>query len=163
MKLFEIDDKIEALLNQGLDEETGEISEECLEELAALEEAKDSKCLAVAAYLRGEEAEANAVQAVIEGLKRRQERHKNRAAGLKNYLEMHADPGKNLSDARVEIKWRKSTPVDILDEKLLPKQYWRVKPAPKPEPNKVKIAADLKLGEKVPGARLLQRLNLTVK
>ena len=49
MKLYEIDALLEKVLNENLDRETGEIREEALAEINAIEMDRDRRCLAIAA------------------------------------------------------------------------------------------------------------------
>ena len=64
----------------------------------------------------------------------------------------------------VSIVIRKNPPaVDITDEALLPDGYIVDPPPPPPRPDKKLIAADLKAGIDVPGARLIQSERLEIK
>jgi hypothetical protein len=163
MRLFEIDDRIEALLHEGVDPETGEISEECLAELEALEESKRDKLLALACVVRGEEEEAEAVKRVMAGLKSRVERHQRKAESLLEYIKAHADPSEKIRDDRVELVWRRSQAVVIDKAAEVPADCLRHKPKPAPEPDKPTIAARLKAGTPVPGCHLERRISLKIK
>ena len=63
MKLYELADQIEFLINSHIDPETGELSEDCVTELAALEVAFEEKAVNVALYIKGLRAAADAVKA----------------------------------------------------------------------------------------------------
>ena len=58
MKLWEVHDKIEMILAQCVDKETGEIDNEAAEQLDGLEIERRQLVLDIARYLKGERAEA---------------------------------------------------------------------------------------------------------
>jgi cell division septum initiation protein DivIVA len=159
MKLFEISQHIEALLNASVDPETGEIVEAALEELEALEEARGAKALAVAAYALGQEAEAEAIRATAKRLTARAAVHEKHAERLRQYIADHIVEGEKLSDDRVSISWRKSDAVVIDDETALPDPFWRYKR----EPAKDEIKRTIKSGIGVDGAHLETRMNVVLK
>lgn len=164
MRLYQIADEIELILAREVDHETGEITDETLEKLAALEMARDEKALAVAAYLKGELAEAEAVLREVDKLKKRAEGHKKRAARLTGYLETYIPADSEpLSDARSRIAWRKNPPkVAIPDEEAVPPKFrsivtetWK--------PDKKAIAGALKAGAKLGFAVLMKSSRLEIK
>lgn len=161
MRLYEISDAIEKVLAERTDHETGEIGDDALAELDALEMERDQKALAVLAYAKGEDAEADGIEAEAKRLLERARIPRKRATRLRDYVEQHVERGKKISDARVAISWRKSTRVEIDPgaEEKLPERFVRVKI----EPNKVAIGAALAQGETVDGARLVERLGMVVK
>lgn len=159
MRLFEISEKIEALLNASVDPETGEIIEVALDALEELEEARDAKALAVAAYALGQEAEADAIRATAKRLQERAAVHERHAARLRQYIADHIVPGEKLSDARVAISWRKSEAVVIDDEAALPDPFFRYTRTPA----KDEIKRTIKSGIGVDGAHLESRMNVVIK
>jgi hypothetical protein len=161
MRLFEIDALLETLLNESVNPETGEIAPEALAEIEALEMALNEKALAVAAYIVGQECEAQAVKMQAKRLEERAAKHERHAARLREYLAAHLPPGTKLHDDRVEIGWRKSQAVEVDDVGKLPDEL--VKVTVTANPDKPAIRAALKAGEPVPGARLVERTHLVVK
>lgn len=159
VRLFDIAAQIEALLNASVDPDTGEVREEALAELDALETARDEKALAVAAYLLGQEAEADAIDETAKRLRARAQVHRNHAERLRRYLADHLPAGTKLADARVKIGWRKSRAVRVVEPEKLPEPYWRVVR----EVDKRAVGDALKSGAEVPGCELEDRLNLVVK
>lgn len=160
MKLYEIDERLEALLLQATNRETGEIDEAVWPEIEALELAREKKLLDLACYQMGELRESEAVKAQADALARRAKIHKNRAERLKQFLATQVPQGQKLRDPRAQIGWRKSTAVEVIDEKTLPSCFLR---RPPPVPDKKLIGDTLKSGGKVPGAELQERQNLQVK
>lgn len=161
MKLFEIPEAIEFLLATEVDRETGEITDETLAKLDELEMALDKKALAVAAYLKGELAEADAVLHQAEILTKRAKSHKARATRLVSYLESHLPTGRELRDSTSQIKWRKTTTVVIENEAAIPDDYLNVKISQTPDKNYIKKR--IKAGEEVPGCRLADHNRMSVK
>lgn len=164
MKLYEIADEIELILAREVDHETGEITDETIEKLADLEMARTDKALAVAAYLKGELAEADAVLREVDALKKRADGHKKRAARLVSYLEgnLPRDEGP-ISDARSRITWRKNPPRVVLDpNQVVPEEYLRVIPETS-EPDKKAIKAALVDGKALNFAVLNGSSRLEIK
>lgn len=162
MRLFEIDDRIEAILAAGTDTETGEITDEALAALEELEEQKEQKVLACAAYLKGELAEAEAVKKVADGLLARSKIHTNRAERLRKYIEGHIGIGEKFRDARSEVTWRGASHVEIgcaIAE--LPEEYRRTKISI--EPDKKAIRDAIKEGEDVPNCWMQPTQKVVVK
>lgn len=160
MRLYDISQAIEALLDASVDRETGEINEAALAELEALEEQREAKALAVAAYLVGQRLEADAIKAQAKRLAERAAVHARHADRLERYLESHLAVGEKLSDARVALSWRKSRAVEVdCDPTELPEEYCRIRC----EADKTALKAALESGEQVKGVRLVERQNLQVK
>ena len=68
-----------------------------------------------------------------------------------------------VSGPGVSISFRASTAIEIDDAAQIPNEFMRHKPAPPPEIDKVAIAAALRVGRIVPGARVEQRKTLSIK
>lgn len=88
-----------------------------------------------------------------------------RADHLTEYLArcMNAIGKDKLYCPGVRIGWRKSSAVVIDEPALLPLEFWRQKPPPEAEPDKVKIAAALKHGQEVGGAHIEHRRILEIR
>ena len=164
MKLYQIADEIEIILAREVDHDTGEITEETLTKLGDLEMARDEKALAVAAYLKGELAEGDAVMLEAEKLVERAKGHKRRAQRLVEYLQQHIPAGAQpISDSRSRIAWKKNPPkVVIPDRDAVPPSYRRTIPETW-EPDKKRIKDQLKTGAVLPFAVLTHSHRLEVK
>jgi len=164
LKLYEIADEIEVILARDVDHETGELNDETLAKLESLEMARDEKALAVAAYLKGELAEADAVMREVESLTKRAKGHRGRAERLVGYLQTYIPAGTDpISDARSRIAWRKNPPkVELYEGEVVPPEYQRVIPE-KREPNRKAIADALKVGVELSFAKLAHSQRLEVK
>ena len=163
MRLFEIVDGVGDLLELSVDRETGEISEEGLAALSALEMDLSEKLVNTALYLKGVEAERDAVKKAAQELSDRAKIHTRQADRLRKYLSdnMERVGHEGLSDPRVKLSWRTSTAV-VCDEDarfFLPVELLAVKTSP----DKKAIGDLLKAGTEVAGCRLETRKNLQVK
>ena len=116
---------------------------------------------------RGAEAHNLAIDAEIARLQALKAQRVKVAAGLRGYLlDNMQRAGIERTDCPMfQISIRKNPPsVDIYDPLSLPIQYM-VTPEPKPPvaaPDKKSIAAAIKAGAEIPGARLVQGVRLNV-
>lgn len=162
LSLWQINEKIEQIIAEGVDPETGEISDEALAELEAMELTRQEKAINWGLYIKGEIAEGEAVQRQADALALRAKGHKARAERLRDRLERLLEAGEKFRDDRVSIGWRKSSAVQIDDAALIPAEYIRQKPPPPPEPDKKALRDALK-DSAVPGARIDHRNKLVVE
>lgn len=117
---------------------------------------------------RGAESHNLAIDAEIARLQALKAHRNKVAAGLRAYLldNMQRADMEKIECPLFSISIRKNPPaVEIIDQLSLPSKFM-VTPEPKPPvaaPDKKAIAAALKAGEDVPGARMIQgvRLNIT--
>lgn len=116
---------------------------------------------------RGAEANNLAIDAEIARLQALKQHRMKVAAGLRGYL---LDNMQRMQIERIDcpmfsISIRKNPPaVEIFDQLSLPAQFMVV-PEPKPPvaaPDKKAIAAAIKAGQDVPGAKLVQGVRLNV-
>lgn len=125
----------------------------------------ETKAQSVAHMVRQLEANAAAVKQWAKEASERAKATEARAERLREYLSsnMQACGITRIEGPGVVLSWRKSHAVVIDDEAQIPAAYMRTKPAPPPEPDKPAIAAAMKLGELVPGARIETRQSLQIK
>lgn len=168
MRLYDVAAEIEAVLLAGVDQETGEISDEALRQIEELELERDRKALDLAAWVKGQEAEAEAIRQECERLSRRASVLTRRAERVRELLERVVPVGTKLSDPRAALSWRKSEAVEIRDERKLV-EAWEQRELPaevagyKLIVSKLAVKALLRAGQAVPGAELVQRHNLQIK
>lgn len=166
MKLYEIADEIEVILAREVDHETGEISDETLAALEALEMDLENKALGVAAYKKGLLAEAEAVRVEAQKLAKRAVVLDRRADWFQRYLEAFVpkvEKGSTYSDSRTVLTWKKNPPKAVVDdEKLLPKRFFEIVPRSL-KLDKKSVLVALKAGASVRGARMVQESRLEVK
>lgn len=160
MKLYEIAQEIEEAILAHVDPETGEITDAGIAALEELEGKLEEKALHVAAYIKGERAEAEAIREEERRLAQRRKAIENRAARLEEYLRHHIAAGTKLHDSRVEIGWRRSAKCEVLDEDLIPPDF-RV-----PQPDKINLGEAkkaIKAGMIVPGLTLTDHMHIQIR
>ncbi len=153
MKLYEIN---EAIL-ECIDDETGEIVDEGA--LAALQLERDQKIHNITAYIVNLRAEAQAAKERAEVFAARRRVAENKAESLQKYLERQLD-GEKWADADFKISWRTSQATEIYDESEIPMDYLIPQPA---KIDRAGLLRTLKMGQAIPGVRLVERRSMTVK
>lgn len=152
MNLFEINYAIE----NAFDPETGEL---LTDEIAALEMERDTKIRNIACYIKNLRSDAEALKAEKMKMAERQRAAENKAASLEQYLRSALYEGEKIKTAEFAISWRKSSTVEIDNVDELPDELCRISR----EPNKTMIKDALRFGDEVPGARMVDKLNMTIK
>lgn len=150
MKLYEIDSKIQSLIDQ----DTGEVMD--LQEFENLAMQREEKIENIALACKNLAAEAEALKAEKQAFEARQKAAENRLKWLKGYLAYVLD-GQKFKTSRVEVSFRKSEAV-VIDADV-PEEYLVYKL----EPNKTAIKQALKSGLDVSGCRLEIRNNVSVR
>ena len=162
MKLFQIDEAIEALLGDPavMDPETGELLDEG--PLKELEGEKERIVLYLARYALGELTEADAVQAHVDRLSKRATGHRNRAKSLKHYIAQWCVKGEKFKDDTVKVRIGEVVSVDVFDEAEVPEEYKVQPPLPDLRVDKKAIKSYLDDGGRVEGAQLSRRRNTVI-
>lgn len=156
--LYEIDAELSALLEQ-VDEETGELT--CsLEDLEALTLERDKALEGIALSIINQRREMEGIAAEVTRLTERKAQAQKRIERYTNLL-TEALAGEKMKTPLVSVSYRKSTAVE-LDPDFLTRAdlYWQ---RIKQEPDKEKIKDALKAGQTIPGAKLVERTNMTIK
>lgn len=160
MTLYEIQKDIEAAINGSLvvDEETGEI----VSDFSAVEELiadRDEKLTSLICVYKNKAAEAAAIKAEIEALKKRAEKASKEAEHILNYCD-YCLKGEGFASPKGEIKYRKSEVVECFDEDV-PKKFLVKKVSFAPDKKAIKEA--IKKGVKVKGCALVEKQNISIK
>lgn len=157
MKLYELSKAIEAF-DLEIDEETGEIIN--LDELDALQLARDEKIENIALWIKDLTAEAAMIKQEAQNLTKRQKTAEKKAESLKHYLTENL-AGEKFKSPRVAISYRKSKSVLIKEPGSIPDEY--VVTSVEQKANKVLIRKALEAGEAVRGCELVETQNLQIK
>ena len=162
MNLFEIEDAIANCVklegrDDYIDVSTGEIIDTAA--LEQLEMDRDKKIRNIACWIRNLEADEKALTDQIKTFTARKNAVKNKRESLKSYLANLLN-GAKWQNSEVAISWRKSESVEVSNVKELPEEYLKYKD---PEPDKVKLKADLKAGAEIEGVRLITKENIQIK
>ena len=167
MSLYTIDREIQALIDSIYDsvDENGEVAVD-LTALAELKAERQTKCENIALYIKNCDAEAAAIQVEIENLEKRKARLERKSEGLRGILisSMIANKDTELSSPRYRATIKTSETTEIVDKKLIPKEFIRVTiPEPKEDPDKVAIKKAIKAGKEVAGARLVTNRKVKIE
>jgi uncharacterized protein YlxW (UPF0749 family) len=125
----------------------------------------ETKAQSVAHMVRSLEADAAAVKQWAKDANERAKAIESRAARLREYLSsnMQACGIQRIEGPGITLSFRATSSVVIDDEAQIPAEYMRQKPPPPAEPDKVALAAAMKAGASIPGARIETRQALQVK
>lgn len=155
MKLYDIAEIYENLENID-DEVAVEAAMDGLD--AALEEKLES----TAKVIRNLEAEAEALEAEEKRLKARKMAVKNRIADIKGYVQENLEAmGKDKVTSGI-FKWSiqaNAPSVNILDESLIPDEYWKIER----KPMKTEIKKAIEAGELTEGVELVRTKSLRLR
>jgi hypothetical protein len=136
-------------------------------EASGLTDAIQEKAQGVELVARAAEMHCPAIDAEIERLQALKASRQKIAQGLRDYLktQMEAAEIERIECPLFRLAIKRNPPaVEVLDDKQVPALYW-VTPEPKPPEariDKKAVAAALKKGDDVPGARLVQHTRLEV-
>ena len=140
-----------------IDEETGEILN--AEELDEIELERNEKLENIGLWIKNLESDAEAYKREKDSFAEKERLAKNKVESLKKYLNFVLN-GDTFKSDRVNITYRKSMALNVIDEYLIPKKYF-VKQAPKLDKKAVKDA--IKSGKKVKGAEIVEKENIQIK
>lgn len=161
MKLYEINEEIENLINGSIDRETGEVAPDFEEKYTELNMGRNDKIDNTLAYIKNKQAEADAFDGEIKRLTALKKSAEAEADWLKGYLSRNMEAGKEIfTSAHGKISWRKSERV-IADVDKIPEQF--KKHIEEVKPDLVGIKKAIKAGEEVSGAFIEERHNIQIK
>ena len=122
MKLYELNNEIEQLIDESVDHETGEIKD-ISEALEKLQMEKLDKVSNVVLAIKNESSFINAIDAEIETLTEKKRSIQNKTKWLKEYLARNLEVGKKIETPNFTISWRKSDSIEISDLVILEDLY----------------------------------------
>lgn len=161
MNLYWVDNAIYKLYDEFVDPETGELTDPdaFAERYAELEISREEIIENTLLLYKNCVSDAEAIAAEIKTLKARQAALEKRADRLKADAS-DALNGEKFQTAKVAVSWRKSTAAEV-DESLCPVEYITTKVTTAPD--KKAITAALKAGQEIPGCKLVERVNVSVR
>lgn len=160
MKLYEINDALEAALNQVIvDEETGEIiSAPDMEQVAALQLQKEEKIENVVLYVKNAESDAAQIAEEIKRLQERKRILENRIESARGWVQQALE-GEKFQTPRCQVSYRTTKSVAIDDMSAIPAEYLRVKT----DADKALIRKAIAAGETVSGAHIETSTSMSIK
>lgn len=152
--LYEINEQI---LN-CIDLETGEIVD--TDQFDNLQIERNDKIEGIALWYKNLLSEANQYKNEKNSFSDKQKRAENKAESLKNYLDS-ALKGSKFDTVKVNISYRKSSSVNVLDIDKLPEEY--KKSVTTVSADKLELAKVLKSGKAIDGAEMVENSNIQIK
>ena len=162
MNLYNLTAELQhAVDNIQIDDETGEVKG--FEVLDALDAEFDVKAETYALTIKNLLAFAGDVKTESDNLRARGDAAKKRAEAMKNHLaqSMTAVGKDKITTSKAALSFRKSTSVSVLDDIKIPDNLCKIETIRKPD--KTAIGKLLKAGEYVPGAELVENMNLQIE
>lgn len=161
-KLYELDQKINELIANSIDPETGEVSDGFIEKLDALNMERNEKIDNIMRLYKNLISDAAGWEAEEKRLSELKKSAKNRAESLKNYLSRYMEAGvEKFTSEHGKIGWRKSEKVVVQDVDTLPEEFKKVKVEVKADLISLKNA--LKEDRKIDGVSLEEHQNSQIK
>lgn len=155
MKLYDITEIYENLEN--IDDEVAVAAA-----MDSVDAALEEKLESTAKVIRNLEAEADGLEAEEKRLKARKMAVKNRIADIKGYVQQNLEAmGKDKVTSGI-FKWSiqaNAPSVNILDESLIPDDYWKIER----KPMKTEIKKAIEAGELTEGVELVRTKSLRLR
>jgi hypothetical protein len=150
-----------------MEENGGEVNDEIMEELAIRRDNFQSKAEAYAKFILKLESEAEQAAAEIKRIQALKKAKENTVLRLRESLlsalmvftEEDAKGIRRYETPLAKLSTRKSVAVEILDEQIIPADYWVIKR----EVSKSTIGQAIKDGAEVPGAQLRDNISLSIR
>ena len=152
--LYEINQEILSCI----DLETGEIID--TEKFDSLQIERNEKLENIALWYKNLLSDAHAFKAEKDAFAMKQKAAESKAESLKKYLDTSLN-GIKFKTLKVDVSYRKSTSVEVVDETKIPDEYLRT--VTTITPDKTELAKLLKAGESVEGVQLKETNNIQIK
>jgi len=162
LTLYEVNELYETIIEQAMAEAAeneGVIPDELADALEEIEASREQKFLNCGHYYKNKMAETEAFDAEIKKLQARKKSSAFAAEWAKNHIMKYLPEGEKYSSSTVALGWRKSEAVEITDTAAIPEELCKITI----EPSKTAIKTAIKAGQVVPGAQLINKLNLQIK
>lgn len=150
--------QIDRAILECCDLETGEVID--TDRLAELQIERNQKIENIALWIKNLESDALAYKAEKDAFAEREKKAAAKAEQLKVWL-AEILVGETFSTAKCAISFRRSYPLEIDDDVVLPERFYSQTVTKKP--NKEAIKHALNCGQKVSGCRIVEKLNTQIK
>lgn len=150
-----------------MEENGGELTDEIAEDLVIRRDNFKDKAEAYAKFILKLESEADQAAAEIKRIQALKKAKENTVARLKETLltalmvftEEDAKGIRRYETPLAKLSTRKSQAVEVLDEQLIPADFWVIKK----EVSKSTISQAIKDGSEVPGAQMKDNISLSIR
>jgi hypothetical protein len=163
MKLYEITNEVQSIFNNI--SEDGELLQEHLDNLDALQQEFEYKAVSVAAYIKNIEAEETMIAEAIKEMASRKSKLTNKIQSPSDYLQFNLQKlsiNEIKTSPYFKIRLKTCPPsVDVFDENLIPAEFWREKTTTSVD--KIMLKEVLNEGVDVPGATIQRKIKLEIK
>jgi len=162
MKLYEISNEYQSLVNELYNEETGEINEIAFANLKNIKDTMQNKCINITKFFKEIEYRKEAIESERKKLEAREKTLKRQIEHLKSYLldNMQKCDINKIECPQFIISLKQNPPsVNIVDELDIDDQYKKVEITL----DKAKISSDLKSGKEVKGAELVRKYSIQIR
>jgi len=172
--LFNIIASYEAIMDQ-VELQEGELTEDLAELLTITSDAWQSKAKGYSKFIQKLEADIAAADAELKRVQAFKKRksvllERLEQALLNGLMTFGSQDSKGIyryesadSDGIISLSTRRSQVVAIEDQTEIPAEFFRVKPAPPPEPDKVALKKALQDGVLIPGVTLRENYAISIK
>lgn len=152
-------------LLRDLEESGGELTEEIQQRMLLSEADFNNKAVSYGFVIKSFENRTDTIKAEIERLKKMQEASERSMEAFKAKLRdaMVLFNIEKIDTPTLHLSLKKSESTVIEDVTLIPKEYMNQPATPPPAPDKNKIKAAIKAGEKVAGAKVVTNKSLQIK
>lgn len=164
MNLYELTTAYQQLidaLERSAEENEGEVNSDLESMLEAIEGQRNEKIINCAKVALNFKAQAQAVKAEMDRLKKRKEWCEKQEENIKGWMNLSLEEGEKVQDALFTVSKRKSKAVNIIDESLIPGAYQREKITIAPDKKLIKETIDE--GGQVPGAEIVENFSVQIK
>ena len=164
MNLYKIANKYLSLLENMVNEETGEIDTNNLAALNKVKESVEQKSIAVASYIKSIEAEKKAIEEAKKEMDRREKALQGKVDFLTGYLKenMERCAITEVKCPYFQIKLKKCpVSVDVYDENILSDDYKKTKTVVSIDKNKIR--EEILAGVIINGAQLKQNNRVEIR
>lgn len=164
MKLYDIANEYEMLLENTFDDETGEVNEVALSQLNEIKEDMEKKSIALASYIKNIDAECKAIEEAAKQMERRKKYLENKVNYLTDYLHSNMERCaiNEIKCPYFQIKLKKCPiSVNVLDENIIPNEYKKEKMTITLD--KLKLKEELLAGVVINGAELKQNTRIEIR
>lgn len=162
-KIFKLNNLVETALELAINEQGEIVNESALVLWENSLEAKNEYLLDMACEIKNLEAEAEAIKSTEKNLKERRAFVENKLERVTSFLQSQIPAGKKLSDGRVKISWRKSSPLIIDRDAPEPKEADPKLTKVSYEFSKTAIKEAIEAGEKIEWASIKEVSNIQIK
>lgn len=159
-KLYELDQRINELIANSIDPETGEVSDGFIEKLDALNMERNEKIDNTMCLIKNLLSDAAGWEAEEKRLAELKKSAKSKAESLKNYLSQYMEAGvEKFKSEHGTIGWRKSEKVIVQDVSTLPDEFKKVEV----KADLISLKNALKEDRKIDGVSLEEHQNIQIK